>query len=490
MTLQQETAAPTPEKARLSPGAPRKGGAFQAVLWTLGGEAATQAFRFLSNLLLTRLLLPEAFGLMALINVFTYGLNMISDLGIRPIIIRHPRGDDAAFLNTVWTVRLVRGAVLATAAAALGWPLALFYEDPRLAWLFPAVSLNLLLEGFQTTKGISRERNLQLGRVTLINLGTSLLGILVMIAWAWKSPTAWALVAGGLAGTVVRVALTWVALPGPNNRLQWDREAWREVSHFGKWVFLSSLVTFLATRFDKLVFAKLIPFSQLGIYSIAIAMSGLAVEVILKLSSSVGLPALSRARERGTELAGVFERVRLPLLLAGGAGVSLLILCGPAIISLLYDNRYQSAGWILQIAAIGAWFQMLEASHGQLLLALGKPKWRAIAFTAQIVALLIVFPLAYDSWGFIGALAAASLIEGVRYAIEAWQVRKAGLTSWGGERLFSGLILVCGLADVAIQHGPWFSGTPLLRALLCLAVFAVVWSIAAAWYWRKRRAAA
>jgi O-antigen/teichoic acid export membrane protein len=333
------------------------------------------------------------------------------------------------------------------------------------------------------------ERHLQLARVTLINLGTAVLGIIVMVFWAWKVPSVWALVAGGLSATVARVVLTYVALPGPNNWFRWDESAWQEVSHFGKWVFLTSLVTFLASRFDKLVFAKLIPWTMLGVYSIAMSLAALSVEVVIKLSASVAFPAFSRARERPRELAAVFDRIRLLLLLGGGAVLSMLILCGPSIISVLYDRRYEDAGWILQIASIGAWFQVLEASQGQMLLTLGKPKWRAIAFAAQFLALLLILPRAFLKWGFVGSLAAASVFEAVRYGIESYQVRKSGLKGWGGERLLTGVLLACGVAAIVIQRGPWLPGGRLLRGLMCLGVLAAVWSAVAAWYFRRKRAA-
>ena len=73
---------------------------------SIGGS---NGLRLVSNLILTRLLFPEAFGLMALVQVFIAGLNMFSDAGIRTAIIRHTRGDDPDFLNTAWTIQIIRG---------------------------------------------------------------------------------------------------------------------------------------------------------------------------------------------------------------------------------------------------------------------------------------------------------------------------------------------------------------------------------------------
>ncbi|MFM6205833.1 oligosaccharide flippase family protein, partial [Planktothrix sp.] len=83
--------------------------AIQGTIWTLFGYGGSQVLRFGGNLILTRLLVPELFGLMALVNTFITGLNLFSDVGIRPSIIRSQRGDDPEFLNTAWTIQVFRG---------------------------------------------------------------------------------------------------------------------------------------------------------------------------------------------------------------------------------------------------------------------------------------------------------------------------------------------------------------------------------------------
>ena len=68
--------------------------ALRGSVLTVGGFGASQIFRLASNLILTRLLFPEAFGMMALIMVFLQGLAMFSDVGTGPAIMQSKRGDD------------------------------------------------------------------------------------------------------------------------------------------------------------------------------------------------------------------------------------------------------------------------------------------------------------------------------------------------------------------------------------------------------------
>jgi O-antigen/teichoic acid export membrane protein len=77
--------------------------------------------RFGSNLIITRLLLPEHFGLMALVTTFLVGLALFSDTGVGPNIIQNPKGEEPIFFNTAWTVQAIRGVLLWVVAVAC-WP--------------------------------------------------------------------------------------------------------------------------------------------------------------------------------------------------------------------------------------------------------------------------------------------------------------------------------------------------------------------------------
>ena len=82
--------------------------ALKGSVWTLGGYGIAQLLRLVSNVVLAKLLFPEAFGLMVLVTIFMQGIAMFSDIGIIPSIIQNKRGDDPRFLNTAWTIQVIR----------------------------------------------------------------------------------------------------------------------------------------------------------------------------------------------------------------------------------------------------------------------------------------------------------------------------------------------------------------------------------------------
>ena len=102
-----------------------------ASAWTVASSVASQGIRFFANLILSRLLFPEAFGMMALVSAVMSGLEMFSDLGIGPSVIRNP-APARRFLDTVWTLQVVRGWGLWVIAVMMAYPMAQWYAEPKL----------------------------------------------------------------------------------------------------------------------------------------------------------------------------------------------------------------------------------------------------------------------------------------------------------------------------------------------------------------------
>src|SRR5262245_23612870 len=111
------------------PDAAVKSAAVGSAVWTVLGFGAMQLLRFGFNLALTRLIAPQVFGVMAIVNLCVQALHMFSDLGIRQCVIHHARGDEADFLNTAWTLQILRGLLLWALAAAVALPAAAFYSE-------------------------------------------------------------------------------------------------------------------------------------------------------------------------------------------------------------------------------------------------------------------------------------------------------------------------------------------------------------------------
>ena len=137
-----------------------KAKAARSTVLTIVNFGGQNVIRLLSNLILTRILFPEAFGLMALVQVILAGLQLFSDIGLRDSVIQDKRGGEPDFLNTAWVISIIRGFLLWFATILLAAPMAAFYDAPLLAEILPVAGFAVVLQGFSSTRILLADRNL------------------------------------------------------------------------------------------------------------------------------------------------------------------------------------------------------------------------------------------------------------------------------------------------------------------------------------------
>jgi O-antigen/teichoic acid export membrane protein len=419
--------------------------AIRGSVWTLAGYGASQILRFGSNLILARLLVPEYFGLMSLVNVFIIGLHLFSDIGLGPSIIQNKRGDDPDFLNTVWTMQIIRSVFLWLGSVLIAWPISKFYNEPKLLLLIPVVGLSTLISGFGSTAPFTLNRHIALGKLAIFEFGGQLISVIVMIVWAWFNPTVWALVMGSLVSDLIKTVWSHWLMPGHRNRFAWNREATKNIVSFGRWIFLSTALTFLASQADRLILGKLLSFKLLGVYGIAFALADIPRSVILALSGKVIFPAMSKLANLPREaFRAKILKNRLPILIALAAGLSVLISFGDLLIVKLYKPDYHDAAWMLPIIALGIWHTTLYSTMSPSLLTIGKSVYNAQGYLLTFLTISIGLPLAFSKMGLVGAMLVVAFNDLPLYGATMYGLWREGLNCLGQDlqatALFLGLL--------------------------------------------------
>jgi len=405
---------------------------FQAGAWTIAGHAGAQALRLLSTLVMTRLLVPEMFGIMALANVLLVGLQMFSDLGLRQSIVQSARGTDPVYVNTVWTIQILRGFVIWAAALAASamiacgatrglWPADTVYAHAQLPYVIAVLSFNAVISGFESTRIAQANRALSVGGIVKIELASQVVALLLMVVLGSLYASIWALIAGALVSNGLRVVLSHIVLPGAANALVFNREAAREILGFGKWIFFVSIMSFLAANGDRLLLGILVSPVTLGLYSIAFLMVGACHEVFSKLIGNVAFPAFGEiGRERRQDLKNTYYKFRRPVDMAALFATGFLFTAGHLIITVLYDQRYQDAGHMLEILCVSL-FEVRFWLAGQCFLALGQPKLLMPAVILKMLMIYGAMPLAFLHFGMEGALWAIALSTFITVPVTLWQ---------------------------------------------------------------------
>ena len=352
---------------------------------------------------------------MTLANILLLGIWLFSDLGLKQSIVQSRRGSDQSFLNTAWVVQIIRGGIMWLFALLLAlaiyvmnlmhwWKPGNVYAEPLLPAIIVVISFGFLIGGFESTKLATASRNMLLKRVTIIEIGTQVVGILFMLTWAWINRSIWALVLYPIVSGILKMVLSHTALPGENNRIEWDKDAFHEIFHFGKWIFLTSILGFLAINGDRIILGDLVDAKVLGLYSIAYLLFSSMQDVIFKVVDSVAFPVLSEiARNRPADLKKIYYKFRKPIDILTSLALGALVASGDLIVKLLYDDRYLPASHMLQVLSVGLFMTRFNLDK-DFFTAIGKPKLMIPINLVNIFTIYMVMPAMFDLFGLEGAI--------------------------------------------------------------------------------------
>ena len=379
---------------------------FGASSWVISGHLVGQLLRLGGNLIMTRLLVPEMFAVMAVAGIFLLGLNLFSDIGLRQNIVQSERGTDPVFLNTVWVVQILRGVILWLVALGLAnalqvidtaqiWTEGSVYADPILPYVIIAISFNAVISGFESTKMALAHRDLKMKYLVRNEILPQIAGLIVMIAWALIDRSVWAMVAGSLVANILKVVLSHIWVPGLNNKLQWDKSAFTNIFSFGKWIFLNTGIGFLIMTGDRILLGGLVEAKILGLFVIAFFLADAIRQVVGKIMAAVLFPVFSEiVRGNVKNLQRVYYRARLPIDIVSLTGAGFLFSSGSTIVEILYDDRYLASGPMLEVLCIA----LVVARYGvaySMFLALGKPHLLIPINLSTLLALYILLPIAF-----------------------------------------------------------------------------------------------
>ena len=371
-------------------------------------QGGSQLIRFGGNLLLTRLLFPEVFGVMALANVFLVGLDMLSDVGITQAIVSRRESPSPRFLQTAWTIQIIRGAALLLGAGLLAPPLAAFYSQPDLLWLLPLLGGTRLLTGFRSMSFALADRELRVGGPTAITILSGLFGVSASVTAATFIPDARALVVGAYVSALFYTVVSFFLPHFRGHHLQLEPQAWREIGRFGRWILLSTMVTFLALQGDRLLLGRLLSPEALGLYTLGYFF----VQAFVQFVSVLGAKSLMPIYARADDLAKA-RLLRRGLCLAVFPVYLMLVEVGDRLIAGLYDPRYHQAGELLEIICLGLPPIVLRLVTAPWLLARGDARGRftlSVAEASLVLGLSALGWWASDLYGFLLGMVAAHFL--------------------------------------------------------------------------------
>ena len=414
---------------------------FVAGFWVILIFGFSNLVRLGSNLIITRLLEPEMFGVMAVVTIVTMGITMFTDLGLWPFVVRHKDPDNPHLLNVVWTLQVLRGWVIFFFIALMVAILVLgnqylpsyfhgIYADSRLPMLVLVAGIASVINGYASMASPVMHRRVEIGKVQLAEFIAQVVGTILMVVWVWLYPSIWALLVAGLVSAAVHTLLSYYFFSF-RHKLVWDKTIVKEVFHFSKWIVIATALTYLFMQGDKLFFAAKIDATTLGVYSIAFMLVATLTSVTETLASRIAFPAFSSVVHGDRNLLKQkYYKVRLYLDFSIFLIAGVLVALGPRIVNVLYDARYSDAGWILQILVISVIGNALSIVSAECLAALSITKVRMWVMLIRTLGLFVGLPLFFSLYGFYGAVWVIALNVWISLPVIYWALAKNSIFSF------------------------------------------------------------
>ena len=465
-----KTASSAPSSVGVDP-KDNKQVAVSGVVWSAVGIVVSQVLRLGGNLILSRILFPKDFGVMALVSIFIYGIQMFSDLGIWRSVAQNERGTEPAYLNTAYTIQAIRGVALWVIAALLAWPYAAYYGEPMLGPYICVSGIMSVLMGLNSPSLMVQQRQMSIAAITKMTLGSQIVALVVMLAWAAIHPSPWALVVGSIVQAVVVMIAshTWLSLYTP--QFEWNAEARRELIRFGKWIFVGSTLTFVVSQSDRLTLGKLVSKDDLGQYSIALGLASLVKALAVQVIDNVLFPLMSRAQSDRERLLTMFLKARAVLLRTCAGCCAAIAIGAPLFFDTLYDERYADLGYYTQWITLWMWCGVMVQGIDHVWTSLGNTRVAVVGGCVRALGIPLAI-IGFDIGGLpglvcgfacadlLGQLVLVAMLPGHRIAV----LRQSGLYS-----LLGGGYVALALAIIASQQStmPHWS-LPLLIVALAI----------------------
>ncbi len=358
----------TPTEQRASDGIGSR--ILSGLAWKAGSQIILQITRMTVALVLARLLSPNDWGLAAMVLVFSGFVVVFTDNALGTALIQR-RDLRAGDRSTVFWVSAGVGLVLMLAGIAFAGPLAGFYGEPDVRWLFVALSVGFLVSALGTTQMALLVREMEFRKLELRQIAATLVGATVGVTIAVLDRSAWAIVGQLLAEACVSTALLWVLTPWRPS-FTFSTASLRRLGGFAGNVFAENMIWQAGRTLISVLIGRVLGAAALGTYALATTVILMPFARIAAPLQQVFFPAFSQMNDDRDRMADIWIRATRLVGMISIPSLVGLVIVAPDFVQVVLGSRWSDATTVIQILAIVGIIQSLHTLNGEVLMALGK----------------------------------------------------------------------------------------------------------------------
>lgn len=460
------------------------------LLWSVGNQVGVQLVSLGIQLVLARLLAPEIFGLLAMLQVFLAIGQTLVDGGMTSSLIRTVDADERDFSTVFYLNLLFSVAVYLLVFAAAPW-VADFYEQPQLTSILRVLSVTIILQAFVSVQNtwLTKEMNFKLQ--AQMQIPSYIIGGAVGLLLAWLGYGVWSLVWMNIARTASWALQHWLFMRW---RPQWifDRSRMKEHLRFGYRLTLSGVIDAVYTNISGVLIGRFFPIRLLGYYDRAFLLRQVPVQTLTAALNKVSFPLFSRLQNEPDKLRLSYQKMmQFALFILAPVLTLAAVVAEPLVVFLLGKDWVASAPYLRILCFAG----ILMPIHSFNLNILNVKGRSDLFLRLEIIKRIILTVLLFAALplGITGLLYAQVLVTIISFFINSYYSgRMIQYSSWSQVADLLPILLLTALTGLATRgvmwladFGGWLPHFIWLQLLLAGGVFSLCY-IGFAWLLKIR----
>lgn len=347
-------------------------------------------FRFLVQLILAKILLPEQFGLVAMCSIFIAVANAASELGMGAALIQKKEDSVAqSMYPTAFITGIIGGGFLFLLMSFLIGPMAAwFYGEPFLTYLIPALSISVIITPLSFIHHVILVRKMDFKSLAkILNTSAVLAGVLAVVS-ALTGAGVWALVIHQVLSPLLAL-LFYYSMVGWRPKLTWNRQHFNAIFGFGAYATGTRVFSTVTYNIDNLLIGKLLGSSPLGAYSLAFNLTETLRQTLSKIINNVMFPVFGKNQDNNEKLKSYFLNIIKINAILIYPVMGFLLLFSHEIIFLIFGDKWEDAVVPIQILSVAMMVHLMINSFASLLRGIGKPELEMKIIMALTIFVLI-----------------------------------------------------------------------------------------------------
>lgn len=418
------------------------------MLWRLAERCGAQGVSFIVSLILARLLLPEAYGVISLITVFTSILNLFIDSGFKNALIQKKDADQLDY-STVFYFNIVMGVLLYGIMFAAAPLIADFYDRPYMVPYIRAMALTLILGGINGVQQAVVARRMQFKRFFYATLTGTVISAVVGISMAYMGTGVWALITQRLVNQAIDTVFLWYTVRWRPS-LRFSMKRLKPMFGYGSKLLLSSFANTLMGNMTGLIVGKIYTAELLAYYDKGKNIPNLVVQNLQAAVQSVLFPVIAGNQNQKEEVKKILRKSIMTSTYCIFPCMTGIAVCAEPLVRLLYTEK-----WIAMVPCLQLWcfcfaFYLWHTANLQVIQALGRSdiflKIEIIKQFLSLGGILLSAP-----FGVLAMLTATCIVAVISLYINARpNVRLAGYGFWEQIKDVSPIICLNLLMGIAV----------------------------------------